>query len=65
MSVTRNLHRFKEGTVHPANMSVISTMPRTNSRTFILETLNAENYRIIMLEQFINQLHDEKLQTDI
>lgn len=62
---TENPHYFREATMHPVKIGVWLAVSRRRivGPIFFEETLNAENYRNIMLEPFLNQLHDDELQT--
>lgn len=60
-----NPHYFREATMHPVKIGVWLAVSRRRvvGPIFFQETLNANNYRNIMLDPFINQLHDDELQT--
>lgn len=61
---TENPHNFVETSLHPIKVGVWVAMSRRRiiGPIFFHETLNAERYRRLILEPFLQQLHDDELQ---
>lgn len=61
---TENPHVYKETVLHPIKIGVWIAMSRRRIMTpiFFNDTVNAARYREIILEPFINELHDDELQ---
>jgi hypothetical protein len=62
---TENPHNFVESSLHPQKIGVWLAMSRRRiiSPIFFNETITAERYRNQILEVFINQQHEDELQT--
>lgn len=61
---TENPHTFVETALHPQKIGVWIAMSRRRiiGPIFFNENINAERYRTLILEVFINQLHDDELE---
>jgi hypothetical protein len=62
---TKNPHNFVESNLHPQKIGVWVAMSRRRiiGPIFFNETITAERYRNQILEVFINQQHEDELQT--
>jgi hypothetical protein len=62
---TENPHNFVESSLHPQKIGVWVAMSRRRiiGPIFFNETITAERYRNQILKVFINQLHEDELQT--
>lgn len=59
-----NPHTFVETSLHPVKVGVWTAISRRRivGPIFFYETINAERYRTLILEPFLEQLHDDELQ---